>query len=81
MSSGACSSDGDSPHFERSEKRVTFTSDTQAESSLATADASKSTKRDPTHSRHHLVYAIKLTEEGFRGWSESHLQPPPPGLS
>ncbi|KAL1686642.1 hypothetical protein GGG16DRAFT_117707 [Schizophyllum commune] len=85
MSSGACCSAGDSPQSERSdqalEKRVTSTSNTRVGSSLATADACKSTKRNPAHSRRHLVYALRLTEEGFRGWSESHLQPPPPGLS
>ena len=74
-------SDGDSPHSERSdqalEKRVTFTSDTQVESSLTTADApksSESTKRNSNHSRRHLVYAIKLTEEGIKeGWQIEHM--------
>ncbi|KAI5829778.1 hypothetical protein K523DRAFT_416469 [Schizophyllum commune Tattone D] len=77
-------SDGDSPQSERSdqslEKRVTSTSDTRVESSLATADACKSNKRNPAHSRRHLVYAIKLTEEGFRAWSAAHLSPPPADL-
>ncbi|KAL1732873.1 hypothetical protein EV714DRAFT_270206 [Schizophyllum commune] len=61
----SCASDGDPPQSERSgqalKKRVTSTSDTRVESSLATADAPISTKRNSNHSRRHLVYAIKLT--------------------
>ncbi|KAI5885185.1 uncharacterized protein SCHCODRAFT_02645347 [Schizophyllum commune H4-8] len=63
---------------EEPRKQVTFASGTQFESPTATAR--KSNKWDPSRSRRHLVYAIKLTEEGFRGWSAAHLSPPPADL-
>ncbi|KAL1678691.1 hypothetical protein EV122DRAFT_277893 [Schizophyllum commune] len=59
-------------------KQVAFASGTQFES--PTASARKTSKRDPSRSRRHLVYAIKLTEEGFRSWSAAHLSPPPADL-
>ncbi|KAL1759130.1 hypothetical protein FB107DRAFT_271428 [Schizophyllum commune] len=77
------SSPGDPPQHghanQQPKKHVAFASGTQFESPTATAR--KTRERDPSRSRRHLVYAIKLAEEGLRGWSESHLQPPPPGLS
>ncbi|KAL1699271.1 hypothetical protein EV121DRAFT_216575 [Schizophyllum commune] len=38
------------------------------------AESHKPTRK---RSRRHLVYALKLTEEGFLGWSAAHLPPPP----
>ncbi|KAI4523019.1 hypothetical protein K523DRAFT_320382 [Schizophyllum commune Tattone D] len=59
-------------------KQIAFATGTRMRAGVS--GTRKSNKHDPTRSRRHLVYAIKLSEEGFRGWSASHLQPPPPGL-
>ncbi|KAL1713934.1 hypothetical protein EV715DRAFT_210596 [Schizophyllum commune] len=57
-------------------KRVSFTCGTRSPTHATSARKSN----NPSRSRRHLVYAIKLSEEGFRGWSAANLSPPPADL-
>ncbi|KAL1713937.1 hypothetical protein EV715DRAFT_210612 [Schizophyllum commune] len=76
MSAASLTDGTPTPTSDNTTKQNTSAKHVSFDASLPSEPA-ESRKPTRKRSRRHLVYALKLTEEGFLGWSAAHLPPPP----